>query len=310
MVRREGRRAVAARDRDVDPAAVGGRRFAIARVEVTTSATATTQLSAAALRPRLGRDRAAKAESVLARVVAPDEEGSAVRRGRGRRIPPGLADRFATGSFARRRRHAWIAAPLGAKTPVVPADAPSSRVGSAEQSNTSIVFDRQASSSCFGSSKPGDASRRRGHALSHARRALPAHAGAAWRVCVSRTADRRRPSPECCRSSSPNRRTPGATRSNAHGRTSPRRANSEPHERDSRRRRTTRRDDPRDARSAGDGDDDDRRFAPSRATPEDVDRWAHRTQAMDSRRAWRCWSGSCARGQVPKERARRSARRS
>src|SRR4029079_15457967 len=128
---------------NVIPLAFDGGDFAIARLEVMASGGATHRYQL----PLFVRDSESlegpKPKAVLARVVAPDGEGllfDAVEDGAFLR---GLADSFATGATHASEDMRWIAAPLGAKKLVVPPNAPL-RVGAAEQSNTSIIFDQEA----------------------------------------------------------------------------------------------------------------------------------------------------------------------
>ena len=140
---------------NVIPLAFDGGDFAIARLEVTAAGGATTSYQL----PLCVRDSEAlegpKPKAVLARVVAPDNEGllfDAVEDGAFLR---GLADSFATGATHASGNMRWIAAPLGAKKLVVPPNAPL-RVGAAEQSNTSIIFDQEAILKLFRKLEPGE----------------------------------------------------------------------------------------------------------------------------------------------------------
>jgi trehalose synthase-fused probable maltokinase len=132
-----------ARVRDVIPLAWDGGPFAIARLEVATSATGPTlyQLPLCVRGVEEIGDRMPK--SVLARVVAGDEEGVLFDATEDGAFLRALADSFARGGAFSSNALRWIIEPIGAAALVVPASA-EIRVGSAEQSNTSIILGDEA----------------------------------------------------------------------------------------------------------------------------------------------------------------------
>ena len=133
----------AARVRDVVPLPWEDGRFAIARLEVATSAgtRAVYQVPLCVRGTEEIGDRAPK--SVLARVDAEGEQGllyDAVEDGAFLRA---LADALAHGGSFGSGAVRWIIEPIGAAALVVP-DATRIRVGSAEQSNTSVILGEEA----------------------------------------------------------------------------------------------------------------------------------------------------------------------
>jgi maltose alpha-D-glucosyltransferase/alpha-amylase len=133
----------AARIRDAIALPWEAGRFAIARVEVTTAAgqLALYQLPLCVRSNDEIGDRPPK--SLLARVSSADEEGllfDAVEDGAFLRA---LADAFARGGSFGAEGARWVMEPLSAASLIVPERA-EIRVGSAEQSNTSIVLGEQA----------------------------------------------------------------------------------------------------------------------------------------------------------------------
>ena len=133
----------AARIRDVVPLPWEDGRFAIARLEVTTSAGAQNvyQLPLCVRAKAEIGDRMPK--SVVARVDANGEEAllyDAVEDGAFLRA---LADALAHGGSFGSGALKWIIEPIGAAALVVP-EATQIRVGSAEQSNTSIILGEEA----------------------------------------------------------------------------------------------------------------------------------------------------------------------
>ena len=134
----------AARVRDAIPLPWEGGRFAIARLEVTAGIASAPKLYQLPLCVRSASEIGdAPPRSTLARVVAAQEEGllfDAVEDGAFLRA---LADSFARGGTFGGGESRWVIEPLGATPLVVPASA-ELRVGSAEQSNTSLVIGEQA----------------------------------------------------------------------------------------------------------------------------------------------------------------------
>jgi maltose alpha-D-glucosyltransferase/alpha-amylase len=132
-----------ARVRDVVPLPWEGGRFAIARLEVTTSAGAhgLYQVPLCVRDTEEIGDREPK--SILARVDAGTEQGvlfDAVEDGAFLR---GLADTLAHGGSFGSAALRWIVEPIGAAALVVP-DSARIRVGAAEQSNTSVILGDEA----------------------------------------------------------------------------------------------------------------------------------------------------------------------
>ena len=134
----------AARVRDVIPLPWEGGSFAIARLEVTTGNTAQPRLYQVPLCVRsIDEIGDAPPRSTLARVVAGDGEGllfDAVEDGAFLRV---LADSFQHGGSFGSAESSWVIEPLSATPLVIPPTA-QLRVGSAEQSNTSLVIGDQA----------------------------------------------------------------------------------------------------------------------------------------------------------------------
>ncbi|HKN65779.1 MAG TPA: hypothetical protein VJW73_05845 [Gemmatimonadaceae bacterium] len=133
-----------ARVRDVIPLPWEGGRFAIARLEVRTGSAAQPRLYQLPLSVRsVDEIGDAPPRSTLARVVAGDGEGllfDAVEDGAFLRA---LADSFRHGGSFGSAESRWVTEPLGATPLVIPPSA-ELRVGSAEQSNTSLVIGDQA----------------------------------------------------------------------------------------------------------------------------------------------------------------------
>src|SRR5437868_3690625 len=134
-----------ARVRDVIALPWEGGRFAIARLEIATESSAARtwmyQLPLCVRGMEEIGDR--KPKSVLARVIADDEEGllfDAVEDGAFLRA---LADAIARGGNFGGDASRWIIESLSAAPLVVPASA-EIRLGSAEQSNTSVILGEQA----------------------------------------------------------------------------------------------------------------------------------------------------------------------
>lgn len=132
----------AARVRDVIQLPWEGGRFGVARLEVT-AASGETRMYQLPLGVR-GNDEIGDAppKSIIARVVAADEEGllfDAVEDGAFLRA---LADAIARGGEFGDTEAKWVIEPLTATALVIPANA-ELRVGSAEQSNTSLVIGEQ-----------------------------------------------------------------------------------------------------------------------------------------------------------------------
>jgi len=134
----------AARIRDAIALPWEAGRFAIARLEVTTATAAEPKLYQLPLCVRSTDEIGdAPPRSTLARVVAGDGEGllfDAVEDGAFLRA---LADAFARGGSFGDAGSRWVIEPLSAAPLVVPESA-ELRVGSAEQSNTSLVIGDQA----------------------------------------------------------------------------------------------------------------------------------------------------------------------
>lgn len=117
-------------------------RFAIARLDVTTAGGESKRYQLPLCVRSNDEIGDALPTSIIARVVASDGEGllfDAVEDGAFLR---GLADAFARGGTFGRESARWIIEPLSAAPLVVPPNAPL-RVGSAEQSNTSLVIGDQ-----------------------------------------------------------------------------------------------------------------------------------------------------------------------
>ena len=146
-----------ARVRDAIALPWEGGRFAIARLEVTTANAAAPKLYQLPLCVRgVGEIGDAPPRSTLARVVAGDGEGllfDAVEDGAFLRA---LADSFQRGggSFGNAESR-WVIESLSATPLVIPASA-QLRVGSAEQSNTSLVIGDQAILKLFRKLEQGD----------------------------------------------------------------------------------------------------------------------------------------------------------
>ena len=134
----------AARVRDAIALPWEGGRFAIARLEVTTENATQPRLYQLPLCVRSADEICgAPPRSTLARVVAGDGEGvlfDAVEDGVFLRA---LADSFQHGGSFGNAEARWVVEPLSAAPLVIPASA-KLRVGSAEQSNTSLVIGDQA----------------------------------------------------------------------------------------------------------------------------------------------------------------------
>ena len=134
----------AARVRDAIALPWEGGRFAIARLEVTTGNATEPRLYQLPLCVRSADEIGdASPRSTLARVVAGDGEGllfDAVEDGAFLRA---LADSFQHGGSFGNAEARWVVEPLSAAPLVIPASA-KLRVGSAEQSNTSLVIGDQA----------------------------------------------------------------------------------------------------------------------------------------------------------------------
>jgi maltose alpha-D-glucosyltransferase/alpha-amylase len=134
----------AARIRDAVALPWEGGRFAIARIEVTTASAAEPKLYQLPLCVRSTDEIGdAPPRSTLARVAAAEGEGflfDAVEDGAFLRA---LADAFARGGSFGDASSQWVIEPLSAVPLIVPASA-KLRVGSAEQSNTSLVIGDQA----------------------------------------------------------------------------------------------------------------------------------------------------------------------
>ena len=146
----------AARVRDAIALPWEGGRFAIARLEVTTPNAAAPKLYQLPLSLRSTDEIGdAPPRSTLARVVAGDGEGllfDAVEDGVFLRA---LTDAFAHGGSFGDAGSRWVIEPLSAASLVVPASA-ELRVGSAEQSNTSLVIGDQAILKLFRKLEQGD----------------------------------------------------------------------------------------------------------------------------------------------------------
>jgi len=118
-------------------------RYAIARLEVTTGSGETKQYQVPLCVRSDDEIGDAPPKSVIARVVAGDGEGllfDAVEDGGFLRA---LAEAFARGGSFGAEAGKWIVEPLSAKSFVVPPNA-ELKVGSAEQSNTSLIIGEQA----------------------------------------------------------------------------------------------------------------------------------------------------------------------
>ena len=146
----------AARVRDAIPLPWAGGSFAIARLEVTTGNAAQPTFYQLPLSVRSADEIGdAPPRSTLARVVAGDGEGllfDAVEDGAFLR---GLADSFQHGGSFGSAESRWVIEPLSAAPLVIPASA-ELRVGSAEQSNTSLVIGDQAILKLFRKLEQGD----------------------------------------------------------------------------------------------------------------------------------------------------------
>ena len=145
----------AARVRDVVTLPWEDGRFVIARLEVTTGTgnQALYQLPLCVRGNQEIGDRRPK--SVLARVEAGSEEGvlfDAVEDGAFLRA---LADALARGGSFGTGELRWVIEPIGAAALVVP-DATRIRVGSAEQSNTSVILGEEAILKLFRKLEPGE----------------------------------------------------------------------------------------------------------------------------------------------------------
>ena len=146
----------AARIRDAIPLPWEGGRFAIARLEVTTANAAELKLYQLPLCVRSSEEIGdAPPRSTLARVITDDGEGllfDAVEDGAFLRA---LADAFAHGGSFGDADSRWVIEPLSAAPLVIPPSA-ELRVGSAEQSNTSLVIGDQAILKLFRKLEPGE----------------------------------------------------------------------------------------------------------------------------------------------------------
>ena len=145
----------AARIRDVVALEWEGGPFAIARVEVAPAGGGAAALYQLPLCVRSTQELGdAPPKNLVARVVAGDEEGllfDAVEDGAFLRA---LAESFGKGAAFASDGHRWIVEPIGAKALVLPPNA-DVRVGSAEQSNTSIIIDQMAILKLFRKLEPG-----------------------------------------------------------------------------------------------------------------------------------------------------------
>jgi trehalose synthase-fused probable maltokinase len=148
-------RPTAARIRDAIQLPWESGRFAIGRLEVTTASSEPKLYQLPLCVRSIDEIGDAPPKSVLARVVAPDEEGllfDAVEDGAFLRA---LADSFAHGGAFGGNNSRWSIEPLSATPLVVPPNA-ELRVGSAEQSNTSLVIGEQAILKLFRKLERGD----------------------------------------------------------------------------------------------------------------------------------------------------------
>ena len=146
----------AARVRDTIALPWAGGRFAIARLEVTTGNAGQPKLYQLPLSVR-GTNEIGNAPpgSTLARVVAGDGEGLLFDAVEDRAFLRALADSFAYGGSFGDDGSRWVIEPLSAAPLVIPASA-ELRVGSAEQSNTSLVIGDQAILKLFRKLEQGD----------------------------------------------------------------------------------------------------------------------------------------------------------
>ena len=133
----------AARVRDVIPLPWENGRFAVARLEVTTSSREPSLYQVPLCVRSNDEIGDAPPKSILARVVAADEEGLLFDATEDGAFLRGLADAIARGGTFGETGSQWVIESLSAAPLVVPANA-ELRVGSAEQSNTSLVIGEQA----------------------------------------------------------------------------------------------------------------------------------------------------------------------
>jgi trehalose synthase-fused probable maltokinase len=144
-----------ARVRDAIRLPWDGGRFAVARIEVVTGSAAP-KLYQLPLSVRSANEIGdAPPQSTLARVIAGDGEGLLFDAVEDAAFLRALADSFARGASFGDARTRWVIEPLGAAPLIVPAAA-ELRVGSAEQSNTSLVIGEQAILKLFRKLEQGD----------------------------------------------------------------------------------------------------------------------------------------------------------